>query len=59
MFGFSLSYRYITPVEKQIILDNRQRYFNSISDEPKLVRLKKKIKYINHVNKKKRTIIIK
>ena len=58
MLGFSFSYRYITPVEKQIILDNRQKYFKSISDEPKLVRIKKKLKYINHVNKKKKTIII-
>lgn len=48
----------INGTEKNIILDNRINYYNTISNDNPIVRIRKKIKYICHINKKKNIILL-
>jgi hypothetical protein len=48
----------INGTEKNIILDNRINYYNTISNDNPIVRIRKKINYICHINKKKNIILL-
>ena len=44
-------------IENRIIMDNRKNYFKTISTDPLIKRITKKIRYVNHINIKKQRII--
>jgi hypothetical protein len=44
--------------ETFIILDNRKQYFNSISNKPFITKVCLKVRYIHHINSKKKCLIL-
>jgi hypothetical protein len=44
--------------ETYIILDNRKNYFNSISNKPFVTKAYLKVRYIHHINSKKKRLIL-
>jgi hypothetical protein len=58
MNSFCYKHKHISHLEKTIILDNRKKYFNSIANEPLFIRTKKKIRYVLHINRKKKVLLL-
>ena len=58
MNSFCYNHKHISHLEKTIILDNRKKYFNSIANEPLFIRTKKKIRYVLHINRKKKVLLL-
>ena len=44
--------------ETYMILDNRKNYFNSISNKPFVTKAYLKVRYIHHINSKKKCLIL-
>ena len=44
--------------ERIIILDNKHTYFNTLSNKNFIKRLILKIRYISHINRKKRCVML-
>lgn len=58
MNSFCYKHKHISHLEKTIILDNRKKYYNSIANEPLFIRTKKKIRYVLHINRKKKVLLL-